>query len=52
MLKRARESASRGWFKRKEAENPAFASGQVGLQIARRLAVRPGQAKMRQTWAS
>ena len=29
----------------------AFASGQVGLQIAGRLSVRPGQAKVRLTWA-
>ena len=30
---------------------PVFASGQVGLQIAGRLSVRPGQAKVRLTWA-
>jgi len=29
-----------------------FASGQVGLQITGRLSVRPGQACVRQTWAS
>ena len=28
-----------------------FASDQVGLQIAGRLSVRPGQAKVRPTWA-
>ena len=37
--------SERDWTK------PAFASGQVGLQIAGRLSVRPGQAKVKLTWA-
>ena len=34
-----------------EQPRTAFASGQVGLQIAGRLSVRPGQAKVRLTRA-
>jgi len=38
-------------FGRDDANFAVFASGQVGPQIAGRLSVRPGQVRVRQTWA-
>jgi len=37
--------------RRQDIKYLVFASGQVGPQIAGRLSVRPGQVRVRQTWA-